>query len=408
MNQPAETNGWIAELARAHRPGWSLEQPFYTDARIFTADLEQIWKRYWIYVGHTSQLPWPGSYFTFQLDSEPVIIVRGEDGQVRALMNVCRHRGSLLCDGPSGQVKKLVCPYHQWVYDLDGTLRAAKLMPENFNRSEFNLFSLPCKVLEGFIFISFAADPPDFGQLEAAYLPHMQMYDLTSARIAYSATYTVESNWKLIAENFRECYHCGVGHPEYCSVIIGANLERGREQARQVREDQYRAWDARGVPTYRVLFENTGWYYCDRYPYQPGYQTMSMDGRPIAPPFNHLEDTNVGVWSIVQYPNFWLDVNHDYAWAMHLNPKSPTQTEVTASWLVRGDAVEGRDYDLERLLTFWRTTAEQDWKLCSDNQAGVNSSFYRPGPYSDYAEGGPGQFVDWYVAQLAGEAEKAR
>ena len=107
---------------------------------------------------------------------------------------------------------------------------------------------------------------------------------------------------------------------------------------------------------------------------------MSADGRPVAPPFGHIADIDIGVWSIVQYPNFWLDVNNDYAWAMHLNPHSATVTEVSASWLVREDAVGRRDYDLEHLIWFWKTTAEQDWKLCADNQAGVNSRYYQPGP----------------------------
>jgi Rieske 2Fe-2S family protein len=394
------TSDWIAGLAASQRPGWSLEQAFYADEAVFRADVEKIWMRYWIYVGHASQVPRPGAFFTTTVGGEPLVILRDEGGQVRALVNVCRHRGSLVCNEPQGQVKKLVCPYHQWVYDLDGTLRAAKLMPEDFDRSEFHMFQLACRELEGFLFVSFAENPPDFDALRQAYLPHMGMYDLAGAKIAYTGRYPVRSNWKLIAENFRECYHCGVGHPEYCSVIIGANLDQGRERARQVREDRRRAWQAKGIPVETVPFGRLGWYYCERYPYQPGFVTMSLDGKPIAPPLGQIEDIDVGVWSIVQYPNFWLDVNHDYAWAMRLNPLSATLTEVEATWLVRADAVEGRDYDLERLITFWKTTGEQDWKLCEDNQAGVNSRYYRPGPYSDYAEGGPGQFDDWYLSHM--------
>jgi Rieske 2Fe-2S family protein len=184
-------------------------------------------------------------------------------------------------------------------------------------------------------------------------------------------------------------------------VIIGADLDVSRERARQVRAEKYREWESKGISTRGSLFTSPEiWYYCERYPYQPGFTTMSSDGKSLAPLLGKLSDPDVGVWSIVQYPNFWLDINHDYAWAMHLRPVSATLTEVQASWLVRADAVEGRDYDLDKLVWFWKTTAEQDWKLCEDNQAGVSSRFYRPGPYSDYAEGGPGQFVDWYLSQL--------
>ena len=394
---------WIAELAERHQHGWSLEQPFYTDETIFQEDIEKIWMHYWVYVGHVSQLPRAGAYITLQLGGEPVLIVRGEDGQVRAFLNVCRHRGSLICSEAAGQVKKLVCPYHQWVYDLDGTLRAAKQMPEDFDKTSFHLHQIHCRELEGFLFISFAENPPDFEHLISIYQPHMAMYDMVNTKVAYTGSYLVKSNWKLIAENFRECYHCGVGHPEYCSVIIGANLDQSRERAKQVRAEKYRDWQANGIPTYGVLFDSPQvWYYCERYPYQPGFTTMSEDGKPLSLPLGNLTNTDVGVWSIVQYPNFWLDINHDYAWAMHLRPVSATETMVQAQWLVRADAVEGRDYDLEKLTWFWKTTAEQDWKLCADNQAGVNSRYYRPGPYSDYAEGGPGQFVDWYLTHMTG------
>ena len=394
---------WIAVLAGRQKHGWSLEQPFYTDEAIFEQDIERIWLHYWIYVGHASQLPRPGAYITVQLGSEPVMIVRGEDGQMRAFSNVCRHRGSMICSEAAGQVKKLVCPYHQWVYDLDGTLRAAKQMPEDFDKSSFHLHQIHCRELEGFLFISFAETPPDFDHLVSIYQPQMAMYDMSNTKVAYTGNYLVKSNWKLIAENFRECYHCGVGHPEYCSVIIGANLDQSRERAKQIRAEKYRDWQANGIPTYAVLLDSPQvWYYCERYPYQPGFTTMSEDGKPLSLPLGHLTNPDVGVWSIVQYPNFWLDINHDYAWAMHLRPVSATETMVQAQWLVRDDAVEGRDYDLDKLIWFWKTTAEQDWKLCADNQAGVNSRYYQPGPYSDYAEGGPGQFVDWYLTHMTG------
>jgi phenylpropionate dioxygenase-like ring-hydroxylating dioxygenase large terminal subunit len=390
----------IPTLVQNRRPGYSLERPFYTHPDIFQLELEKIWMRYWIYVGHASQLPDAGSYFTYQIGTEPVLLVRGEDGQVRAFMNVCRHRGSLVCNEPQGRAKKLVCPYHQWVYDLDGRLRTAKLAPDDFDLQEHGLHPIHCRDLEGLLFISFAENPPDFGLLEQAYLPDLRPYAMRRTKIAYSSKYVVQSNWKLIAENFRECYHCGVGHPEYCSVIIGANLNQSRERAQQVRSEKERVWAEKGLPARPIRFEDTGWYFHDRYPYQPGFVTMSLDGQPVAPPLGNQPDRDIGVWTIVQFPNFWLDINNDYAWSMRMTPLGPTATEIETSWLVREDLQEGRDYDLERLVWFWRTTGEQDWKLCEDNQAGVNSLRYTPGPYLEAAESGPDQFVNWYLKQL--------
>jgi glycine betaine catabolism A len=390
----------IIKLIQSRKPGFSLPQPLYTAPEFYALEIEKIWKRYWVFVGHVSQIPKPGSYFLYQLGSDPIIIMRGDDGrEVHALLNVCRHRGSIILSEPCGETKKLVCPYHQWVFDRDGALRAAKLMPDDLDKSEYSMFRVHCQVLEGFIFISLAENPLDFSLLEHAYLPHMQMYNMERTKLAYLARYRVKSNWKLIAENFRECYHCGVGHPEYCSVIIGANLLKQNEQVRLFKKDRLNDWAAKNVPVHLETFEANRWYYCERYPYQPGFQTMSMDGSLLAPPLGELKDVDVGVFSIVQYPNFWLDINNDYAWTMRITPIAVNETEIEAGWLVHEDAVEGRDYDLEKLIYFWKTTAEQDWKLCEDNHAGVSSSYYRPGPYSS-VEGGPEQFDTWYLEEL--------
>jgi Rieske 2Fe-2S family protein len=138
----------LDRLIRSHRPGFSLEQPFYTDPEVFALDVEKVWMRYWLYAGHISQLPQPGSWFVYRIATESVIVIRDEQGVVRAL-NVCTHRGSRIATQPCGQAKKLICPYHQWVFDCDGTLRTPKLMPEDFDPSGYNLRQLRCEVLEG-------------------------------------------------------------------------------------------------------------------------------------------------------------------------------------------------------------------------------------------------------------------
>jgi glycine betaine catabolism A len=402
---PKLNSNRILEMVSQQQIGWSLDRPFYTEPEILDLDIHKVWMSNWIYVGHISQLPKPGSYFTYQVSDEPVIILRDEQGKVQALMNICRHRGSLICNDPQGQVKKLVCPYHQWVYDLDGKLRSAKLMPDDFDRSDFSLHRLKVQVIEGFIFISFSEDPPSFESLSECVLPHLEIYDLSEIKIAFSKEYLVQSNWKLIVENFRECYHCGSGHPEYCNIVSGMNLDKSRIKAEQIRKRKLVEWEAKGIPTQPVWFDTPqAWYHCMRYPYQDDKQTMSLDGKQVAPPLGSIGDIDVGIFTLVMYPGFWLDVNNDYAWTLSIRPVSPRLTVADVRWYVRQDAVEGVDYDTEQLSIFWRITAEQDWKLCEDNQTGVNSHFYRPGPYSNIAEigpeGGPDQFVAWYLNHL--------
>lgn len=392
----------IAPLIAACRSGWSLPQPFYASEEVLVKDIERVFMRQWLYVGTTAQIKNPGQYFLFEIENESVIILRDDDGQVRALHNVCRHRGSQLCTVQTGQVKRLVCPYHQWVYDKDGTLLAAKFMPDDFDKSAFGLKPVHCRTIEGFIFMCFAENPPDFAPLKAAYGPHLQPYEMERTKVCHIRRYQVKSNWKLIAENFRECYHCTVGHPEYCKVIIGSNQNESWQKYQASYAESEKRWEAMGLHTKNVHFEDTDWHYCYRYPYHEGYETMSMDGKPVAPRLGSLPEGDVGVWSIVQYPNFWMDANNDSIFSMRLTPVSATVTDIELLWLVHEDAVEGVDYNVDRVTEFWRITGEQDWKLCEDNMAGVLSRAYEPGPYAP-GEGGPGQFDNWYLKELARE-----
>jgi glycine betaine catabolism A len=391
----------IEERIAARTPGWSLEQAFYTDAEIFAQDLERVYRRHWLFAGHTTQIPAPGDYFLFTLGDDSVIVVRDDEGSIRAHHNVCRHRGSQLCLEPSGQVKKFVCPYHQWVYEKDGRLASARLMPSDFEKSGFGLYSLPVEVVEGLIFLSFADDPPDFSIAARAYAEHLKPYEMEKTRIACAQQYDLATNWKMIAENFRECYHCGNGHPEYCEIVIGSNLVESGEKTRDILADRRAHWEKHGLSTQVMDFTPQTWYHCTRYPFRPGYVSESLDGQPVAPLLGTLTDRDAGVFAIVNLPNFWLEASSDYVWTMRLTPVSPTRTLVDTWWSVRADAEEGIDYNIERLTAFWRATGEQDWGFCVVNQAGVNSSRYRPGPYAPNEMFGVEVFEQWYLGCLA-------
>lgn len=391
--------GEIQKLIAARRPGWCLDQPFYADESILQADLERVFRRYWLFVGHACQIPHPGDYFTYTLGRDPLLILRDDDGQIQALFNVCRHRGSLLCEPGSGHVKKLVCPYHQWVYEKNGALAHARLMPEDFDTTPFNLHHAAVRVEEGMIFVCLADDPPDFDPAAESFRSHLRPYALERAKVALRETITVHCNWKLITENFRECYHCAGGHPEYCRAVIGTTLVEPGEKVRAVWEDRLAHWKGLGLATETTPFTNDTWYHATRYPFRPGFVSESLDGKPVAPLLGELTDPDAGVFAIVTYPNFWLEASSDYCWTMRITPLSATQTEAELTWLVREDAVEGVDYDLERLTAFWKATAHQDYKLCEDNQAGILSTRYRPGPYAP-SESDIEKFLVWYLRQL--------
>lgn len=388
----------IARLLDQQKPGFSLQQPFYTAPEIFELELQHIWKKYWLFAGTTADIPKPGDYFTYQVHNDSIIIIRGNNGEVYAHYNTCRHRGSVICPEEKGHAPKLICPYHQWVFDKDGKLLKARLMPDDFDKSEYGLHPVHAEVANGFIFISLADDPPDFSQVLNDYAPFLEPYHINEAKVAYKKRYELRTNWKLIAENFRECYHCGPAHPEYCSVVVGANL---RESADEVLAERRVAWQEKGLAVDTVEFKNDTFHFAIRYPLRPGIESYSLDGKKsVAKPMGTHRDYDAGVLGLVVYPNFWMDAVSDYMWTMRITPISPAKCLVDLTWLVDKTAVEGVDYQIDRLTEFWKVTGEQDWVLCENNFRGVESSHYRPGPYAP-VEIDVAKFVKWYTDRLS-------
>ncbi len=386
----------LTQLLDQYTSGYSLAQSFYTDPLIFEADWEHIWKKYWLFVGSTAEIPKPGNYFTYQAHHDSVIIIRGDQGEVHALYNTCRHRGSLVCLEERGHTSKLMCPYHQWVYNKDGSLFKARLMPGDFDKSAYGLHPVQVRVVEGLIFISLSSNPPDFDKVVQDFAPFVKPYKLDQAKVAYRKRYELRTNWKLIAENFRECYHCGPAHPEYCRAVIGANLT---ESAAQVLPERQQAWERKGLSVKGIDFENDSFHFAVRYPLRPGVESYSTNGKAVAIPMGDHTDFDAGVLGLVCYPNFWMDAVSDYVWTMRITATSASQCLVDLTWLVDSQAVEGQDYTIERLTDFWRITGEQDWKLCENNFKGIESSHYGPGPYAP-VEADVAKFVDWYIDRL--------
>lgn len=396
----------IDTLVQGQQPGWSLEQPFYVAPDIFELDIERVFMRRWLYAGHVSRIPHTGDYFLYEIAGESIIIVRGANEQIHALFNVCRHRGSRICLEEQGHVRKLVCPYHAWVYDTDGALLAVTHMPEDFDKRQFGLHRAHVQVVEGLIFVCFAQDPASF-EVEARDISaYMRPHALERARICRRINHVVEANWKLVAENFYECYHCTHTHPEFCTVMSyahAAGSERlAREQAEFVEEWETFAANL-GHHTGHVELRDGSLHVCDRLPIRRGYVTQSQDGRPVAPLMGDFKQYDGGVTAIMLYPLIWFDACNDHAMLARFTPIGPTQTEAELTWLVRDDAVEGIDYDPDRVAWLWSVTAEEDWTICENNQRGVNSRRYQPGPYSE-TETSVKALIDWYLQQLTAGA----
>jgi phenylpropionate dioxygenase-like ring-hydroxylating dioxygenase large terminal subunit len=386
----------LEQLLVRYQSGWSLEQPFYTSQSVFDLEWAQIWQKNWLFAGNTAQIQKPGDYFLYQLQKDAIIVIRGNNGEVYAHYNTCAHRGSAICLSEKGNATKLICPYHQWVYDKDGTLLNARMMPDDFCKEEHHLHSVHVQVVEGLIFICLAETAPDFSTIKKSLAPYLQPFQINDAKIACTKQYTLRANWKLVAENFRECYHCGGAHPEYCSAVIGANL---REDTDELTKTKQKVWNANGLATELIEVTPGSTTYAVRYPLRPGVESYSVDGKKVCLPMGLHKDHDAGVVGLVNYPNFWMDAVSDYVWTMKVTAVNPSTTDVEFCWLVNKDAVEGKDYDLKRLTEFWEITGAQDGQLCENNFKGIETNGYRPGPYAP-VEDQVINFVDWCVGEM--------
>ncbi len=386
----------IKELLKNHQPGYSLEQPFYTSTAVFNLEWKHIFKKEWLHAGNTAQIPNPGDYFIYHLQKDAILIIRGSKGEVYAHYNTCTHRGSAICSQENGNAPKLICPYHQWVFDKDGTLLNARMMPDDFCKGDYNLHSVNVQVAEGLIFISLATAAPDFTNIRKSLAPYLKPFKIDNAKVACIKNYTLHANWKLVAENFRECYHCGGAHPEYCSAVIGASL---REDTDELTLAKQITWKEKNLQTELIEVTDGTTTYAVRYPLRPGVESYSVDGKKVSLPMGMHTDHDAGVVGLVNYPNFWMDAVSDYVWTMRVTPVNASITDVEFCWLVDADAVEGKDYTLERLTEFWEITGEQDGKLCENNFRGIESSAYQPGPYAP-VEDQVVNFVEWCMGRL--------
>ena len=403
----------LAAFPAARRPWHTLDRAWYHDLEVYRAEVERIWRRGWLFVGHDCEIPSPGDYFTYSVDGDELIVVRQADGSVKALHNVCRHRGSVLVEEARGSLGCLVCPYHQWVYETDGRLRACRGMGAEVDRSELSLKPAHARELEGLVYVCLAEEPPDFGPTARLMGPLARPQGFAGAKVAFSAEYEVSANWKLVWENNRECYHCDVNHPEY----VRANFDRfegdaltpevAARLAEATAEGEAR-WESAGLsPTHKEagLFgfpdpERGVWYSANRTVLAGGFVTESLDGRRVAPLMGDYPDEGVGTLRLRTLPNFWCHGSCDHAVTTRLTPAGPRQTRIRVCWLVARGAVEGRDYEHDRLLPFWKRTSEQDWLICERQQRGVDSRAYGPGPLSREREYNVEAFLRWYLREL--------
>lgn len=394
----------MAKLLNERNPDYSLPQPLYNDPYMFKTDVEEIFEKEWLFVGMTSEVPNKGDYFTVEIAQNPVLIVRGKDGNINAFHNSCRHRGSRICTAHRGKVANLVCPYHQWTYDTSGNLLFAGTdMGDDFDTKAHGLKKTHCKIAGGFIFICLGKEEPqgDFDEFLETLETYMEPYDVENTKLAVESNMYEKANWKLVIENNRECYHCNGSHPELLNTLLEFDDTKDPRATPEFLDhyaDMAAQWDAEGIPHEHKSYGPPGMRNrIVRMPLKKGTEVMTIDGEHACTKLlGRVKNRQLGSMRILHLPNSWNHMQSDHFIVFRVLPISAQESMVTTKWFVHKDAVEGVDYDVERLRQVWDATNDQDRILGEENQLGINSVGYQPGPYSKTYEYGVINFLEWY------------
>ena len=406
----------IERLLRSDRKGRTLPQQLYVGQEAFEFDTQVLLPSVWLFACTIAHIKRPGDWFRFDMANNSVIIVRGKDGEPRAFFNSCRHRGARLCEAAQGHAPRLICPYHQWTYQLDGSLIGARNMGPNFDKSLHGLTPVALENVGGLLFICLGDNPPDLGQVKTDIAAQIGIFDLEHCKVAVQDDLIENANWKLVMENNRECYHCDANHPELVSCLgnsgFGKGLpEDGNAEAAALEHNAAKRmeWQALGIDHDLIEFPDHWWHRLARLALVDGKASQTLDGKiasqKLLGPFTEPETSSLSIWT---EPNNWNHFCCDHVLTFSLTPLAADRTLLRTSWLVHEDAVEGTDYNVENLTAVWRATNQQDGYLAALNHQGILTDGYRQGPYAP-EEKLVEHFKEYYVEQgLAALEQLAR
>jgi Rieske 2Fe-2S family protein len=347
----------------------TLTADAYLSSEVFDWELENVFKSTWVCVGRGDELVAPGQIRAVDVAGEGVLLARDREGALTAFSNVCRHRGHELApEGDAIDARLIRCPYHAWSYRFNGDLRAAPTFTQTpgFDMSEFPLIGIAVTEYMGWVWVDLSGEAPPiethFGNLADMATP----YETDRLRTAAVHSYAVDSNWKIIVENYNECYHCSSIHPELCEVTP---TDSGYDH------------------------EPTGMWCGGTMTLKDHAVTMSLSGESNGVNFRNIDEEMARhVWYLTVIPNLLLSIHPDYVMTHRLVPISPEQTFIECSWLFPPEAFELEGFDPAYAVDFWDITNREDWTACENVMKGVRHKGYRPGPLSSW-EGTVYQFL---------------
>ena len=344
-------------------PGSALERTlhrdYYLSDRVFDLERERIFFREWLCVAREAELPEPGDYLVRDVAGESILIVRTRDGGLAAHYNVCRHRGSqLVPDCAQGRFAGGIrCPYHSWTYTLEGALRTAPFLEEGegLAKADLSLHPVGVDAWGGFVFVHLT--PSAAGPLSAQLggVPErLRRYPLAELRVGRRLEYPVAANWKVMLENYNECYHCGPVHPELCRLVPAFKQRGGADLD----------WE-RGIP------------------HRDGAWTFTGSGTTTRAPFEGLsEDERVRHKGELIYPNLLLSLSADHVAAFTIRPHAPGRTTIVCEFLFHPVEMARPGFDPSDAVEFWDLVNRQDWAICESVQRGMGSRVFQTGYYA--------------------------
>ena len=338
----------------------TLHRDYYRTGAAFARERERIFFPEWFCLAREEEVTGAGDWLTREVAGESVLLVRLPDGGLAAHYNVCRHRGSRLVPecGAGHFAAGIRCPYHSWTYHLDGRLRTAPYLDEadGVDPSTLALHRVDVACWGGFVFVRLASEETGrtlAGQLGGA-PERVRRYPLADLRVAHRIEYPVAANWKVILENYNECYHCGPVHPELCRLVPAFKQRGGSELD----------WE-RGIP------------------HREGAWTFTASGTTTRAPFPGLDpDEQVRHKGELIYPNLMLSLSADHAAAFRLQPEAPERTTVVCEFLFHPDEIARPGFDPSDAVEFWDLVNRQDWTICESVQRGMGSRRFTTGFYA--------------------------
>jgi glycine betaine catabolism A len=348
----------------------SLPSSWYRTAEVFRVEKERIFCREWLAVCREEELPNPGDSKVLDILGESILLVRNRDAQLRAFYNVCRHRGSRLCRSaaetaalgvalPGGITagRLIVCPYHQWSYDFNGALVAAPHLTSaaGFAKQDFSLYPVGVECWGGFVFLHLTPAEAKPLAAQLAGIPgRLQRYPLSALRIGVTKRYEVAANWKILCENYNECYHCAGVHPELCAVVPSFRESGGADLD----------WN-RGIP------------------HREGAYTFTHSGTTARRAFPGLDaDEQVRHKGELVYPNLFLSVACDHVAAFILQPRAAGRTDIVCHFLFEPHEMAKAGFEPDDAVDFWDLVNRQDWAVCAGVQQGIESRVHSQGYYA--------------------------